>query len=131
MNFSPAYYGLTYTCAMDLSELLIIALMLGGIWLWLDTLKAREIGMQAAQRACADEGLQFLDETVVGTSFRLARDDAGQVRLRRIYAFEYSDNGDNRRPGSVTLLGHTVELLHIRPQLYVVPKAPENHETIH
>jgi hypothetical protein len=131
MNFSPAYSGLTYTYVMDLSELLIIALMLGGIWLWLDTLKAREIGMQAAQRACADEGLQFLDETVVGTSFRLARDDDGQVRFRRIYAFEYSDNGDNRRPGSVTLLGHTVELLHIRPQLYVVPKAPENHETIH
>jgi hypothetical protein len=131
MNFSPAYSGLTYTYAMDLSELLIIALMLGGIWLWLDTLKAREIGMQAAQRACADEGLQFLDETVVGTLFRLARDDDGQVRLRRIYVFEYSDNGDNRRPGSVTLLGHHVELLHIRPQLYVVPKAPENHETIH
>ena len=116
---------------MDLSELLFIALMLGGIWLWLDTLKAREIGIQAAQRTCAEEGLQFLDETVVGTSFRLARDDNGQVRLRRIYAFEYSDNGDNRRPGSVTLLGHTVEILHIRPQLYVVPKAPENHETIH
>jgi hypothetical protein len=116
---------------MDLSELLFIALMLGGIWLWLDTLKAREIGIQAAQRACAEEGLQFLDETVVGASFRFARDDNGQVRLRRIYAFEYSDNGDNRRPGSVTLLGHTVEILHIRPQLYVVPKAPENHETIH
>ena len=98
---------------MDLSELLIIALMLGGIWLWLDTLKAREIGIQAAQRACADEGLQFLDETVVGTSFRLARDDNGQVKLRRVYDFEYSDNGDNRRPGSVTLPGRRLSPLSL------------------
>ena len=49
---------------MDLYELLALALMVGGIWLWLDSLKAREIGIQAAQRACAEEGLQFLDETV-------------------------------------------------------------------
>ena len=116
---------------MDLYELLALILMVGGIWLWLDTLKAREIGMQAAQRACAEEGLQFLDETVVGSFFRLARNDEGHLQLRRVYAFEYSDNGDNRRTGSVTLLGHTVELLHVRPQLYVVPKAPETHETFH
>ena len=101
------------------------------IWLWLDTLKAREIGVEAAQQACADEGLQFLDATVAGDSFRIARDDEGRLKLRRVYVFEYSDTGNNRRAGSVTLLGHTVEFLHIRPQLYVVPKAPENHETFH
>jgi hypothetical protein len=116
---------------MDLYELLALALMAGGIWLWLDTLKAREAGVRAAQQACAEEGLQFLDETVVGRSFRPARDDAGQFRLRRVYGFEYSDTGDNRCSGSVTLLGSEVEFLHIRPQLYVVPKAPEKHETFH
>lgn len=116
---------------MDLYELLIFALLVGGIWLWLDTLKAREIGMSAAQQACAEEGLQFLDETVVGSFFRVARDDQGHLKLRRVYTFEYSDTGDNRRAGSVTLLGHTVELLHVRPQLYVVPKVPENNETFY
>lgn len=116
---------------MDLYELLALVLMAGGIWLWLDTLKAREVGMRAAQLACAEDGLQFLDETVVGRSFRLARDDEGQLKLRRIYAFEYSDTGDNRCSGSVTLLGSEVEFLHIRPQLYVVPKAPEKNETFH
>ena len=116
---------------MDMYELLTLALMIGGFWLWLDTLKAREIGMQAAQQACVEEGLQFLDETVVGSFFRLARDGDGQLKLRRVYSFEYSDNGNNRCTGSVTLLGHTVELLHVRPQLYVVPKAQETHETFH
>ena len=76
---------------MDLYELLALALMVGGIWLWLDSLKAREIGMQAAQRACAEEGLQFLDETVVGSFFRLARSDEGHLQLRRVYAFEAFD----------------------------------------
>lgn len=116
---------------MELLELLVLGLMAAGIWLWLDSLKTREIGVLAAQQACAEEGLQLLDDTVVIRSLRPARDDDGQLRLRRVYAFEYSDTGDNRRPGSVTLLGQRVEYLHLRPQLYVVPKAPETHETLH
>ncbi len=101
------------------------------IWFWLDTLKAREIGVAAAQRACVDEGFQFLDETVVGRTFRFGRNDEGQLKLRRLYAFEYSDTGDNRCAGSVAMLGHEVEYLQLRPQLYVVPKAPEKNETFH
>ncbi len=116
---------------MDLYELMALVLLAGGVWQWLDTLKAREVGVRAAQLACAEEGLQFLDETVVGRSDRMARDEQGQLKLRRVYAFEYSDNGDNRRSGSVTLLGATVEFLHIRPQLYVVPKAPEKNDHLH
>jgi len=116
---------------MDLTELIALLVMGAAIWLWLDTLKARENGVRAARQACAEEGLQFLDETVVGRSFSLARDEQGVLRLRRVYGFEYSDTGDNRVSGSVTLLGGEVEFLHIRPQLYVVPKAPEKHDHLH
>ena len=113
---------------MNLSELLLLVLVAIVVWFWFDSLKAREIGILAARNACHAEGLQFLDDTVVGGSLRLARDDDGLLKLRRVYTFEYSDNGDNRRPGSVTLLGHKVELLHVRPNLYVVPSP---HETFH
>lgn len=113
---------------MPIYETIFLLLAGLGVWLWLDTLKAREIGILAAQRACADEGLQFLDETVVGNSIRLARDEAGRLQLRRVYVFEYSDTGDNRRSGSVTMLGHEVEFLHVRPHLYVIPNP---HETLH
>ena len=106
---------------MEVLELLILGLMAAGVWLWLDSLKAREIGIKAAKLACAEEGLQFLDDTVLIRSLRLARDDDGQLKLRRVYAFEYSDTGDNRRPGKVALLGHEIEWLQLRPQLYVVP----------
>ncbi|NJD25438.1 MAG: DUF3301 domain-containing protein [Betaproteobacteria bacterium] len=110
---------------MDWIELLFLALLAGGVWLWLDSIGAREAGVQAARKACADEGLLFLDDTVAIRSLRPARDDEGRLRLRRVYAFEYSDTGDNRRSGSVTLLGRIVEYLHVRPQLYVVPKPDE------
>ena len=113
---------------MNLYELLLLVLTVGIAWFWFDSPKAREIGILAARNACHAEGLQFLDETVVGNSLSLARDDGGLLRLRRVYTFEYSDNGDNRRSGSVTLLGNEVEMLHVRPNLYIVP-AP--HETIH
>lgn len=113
---------------MNFTELLFLILTAGGVWFWLDSLKAREIGVLAARNACQGEGLQFLDDTVAGRSLRLARDDAGRLQLRRVYSFEYSDTGDDRRSGSVTMLGHEVELLHVRPHLYVIPKA---HETLH
>lgn len=113
---------------MNLYELLPLVLTALVVWFWLDSLKAREIGILAARKACQDDGLQFLDDTVVGRSLRLARDDDGLLKLRRVYTFEYSDTGDNRRSGSVTLLGHEVELLHVRPHLYVIPHP---HETLH
>jgi hypothetical protein len=116
---------------MELLELTALLLMAAAVWVWLDSLGAREVGIRAAQSACAEEGLQFLDDTVAIRSLKLARDDEGRLRLRRVYVFEYSDTGDNRRAGSVTMLGHSVEFLHVRPQLYVVPKAPETHETLH
>jgi len=110
---------------MSLDELLLLLLAGLGGWYWFDTLKARENGVAAARQACAEEGLLLLDDTVAGRSTRLARDDDGRLRLRRVFAFEYSDTGDNRRAGSVSLLGHEVEFLHLRPQLYVVPKHDE------
>lgn len=113
---------------MNWYELLLLCALAGAIWFWLDSLKAREIGILAARNACREEGLQFLDETVVGRSVKLQRDDEGVLRLRRIFAFEYSDTGNNRCFGSVTMTGHKVDMLHVRPHLYIVPNT---HETLH
>lgn len=106
--------GAVYFAAMPIEESFLLLLALAGIWFWLDTLKAREAGVAAARAACAEEGWQFLDESVVGRGVRLARDDEGRLRLRRIYAFEYSESGFNRSAGSVTLLGQELEWLSIR-----------------
>ncbi|CAB1370035.1 DUF3301 domain-containing protein [Denitratisoma oestradiolicum] len=91
-------------------SLMVIA-VLG--WLWLDSFKAHEAGINAARSACESENLQLLDETVFLNSLRMARNDDGQVVLRRVYQFEYSDTGDNRRRGSVMLLGHKVIVVNV------------------
>jgi hypothetical protein len=82
-------------------------------WLWLDSLKARDAAIAAARRACDGEGLQFLDESVAIAGFKLDRDGEGALVLRRTYTFEFSDTGDNRRRGSVVMLGHRVLLLNV------------------
>lgn len=95
---------------MEVSGLLLLV-ALG--WFWLNGIKARDAALVACRRACEAEGLQFLDDTVSTARVRLERDDDGIVRFRRVYSFEYSDSGDNRRPGSVVLLGDRVIMLNI------------------
>ncbi len=50
-------------------------------------------------------------------SLRPARDENGHVSLRRVYQFEFSDNGDNRRGGSIVMMGGEVESLTMEPFL--------------
>ena len=59
--FSVEYFRFSYTDAMNWYELMLLCVLIGAVWFWLDSMKAREIGIQAARNACAEEGLQFLD----------------------------------------------------------------------
>jgi hypothetical protein len=99
---------------------LVVAVAIG--WFWIDTLGAREVALAAGQRACEAEGLQFLDWTVAQSRLRFGRDDDGRLRVHRVYDFEYSETGSDRRKGSVTLLGRRVLAVHIalvaRPPAY-------------
>jgi len=90
----------------------LLPLVAGGWFLW-DSLKVREVANAAMRAACKDEGLMFLDDTVALGSIRLTRDDHGRRRLRRVYGFEYSDTGRNRRKGSVVLVGENVSVVNI------------------
>jgi hypothetical protein len=110
---------------MPVFELVGLLALIALGWLWLDSFKAREAGIDAARTACASEDLQLLDDTVALGSLRLARNDDGRLSLRRIYAFEYSDTGDNRRRGSVVLLGHRVVVVNIG--LRLVPSGQTLH----
>lgn len=98
---------------MPWMETLSLLGMLAAGWLWLDSFRAREAGIRAVRAACDADELQLLDDTVALASLRPARDDEGRLRLRRVYRFEYSDTGDNRRNGQITLLGSELLLLHL------------------
>ena len=87
------------------------------VWLWFDSMRARERALASGKRACERDGLMFLDETVECVALGFARDADGRMRLRRIYNFEFSDTGINRRNGSVVMLGGAVESLYTEPYL--------------
>ena len=99
-------------------ELLGVVLLAGLVWVAMDNLRAREAAIDAARRACAGDGVQLLDDTVMLVSLRLARDGGGRAVLRRVYQFEFSDTGDNRLAGAVTLAGSRVDTLYLEPHRF-------------
>ena len=102
---------------MPTTEIAFLVVLAVLVWFWVDTLRAREAGMAAARAACSAAGLQLLDDTVSTASLRIDRNEKGHAVLRRVYAFEFSDTGDNRRTGSVTLRGAQVVMVSIQPEV--------------
>ena len=96
----------------EVSAIVIIA---AGIFLWLDSLRARERAIQAGRAACQRHALQFLDDTVSFTRIRLGRDEDGQLKIARTYIFEFSDTGNNRRHGAIVMLGGDLQDLQLEP----------------
>ena len=94
-----------------------IAAALLAAWWWAESLRARERAVEEARDACERHALQFLDESVECVSVRLARDEHGRAALRRIYRFEFSDDGHNRRIGRVTLAGPADASVYLEPYL--------------
>ncbi|MDX1434671.1 MAG: DUF3301 domain-containing protein [Gammaproteobacteria bacterium] len=96
--------------------LLVVLIAVGAVLLfWRSNLRARETAVRLARSACQDRDLQFLDDTVALA--RLGIDTGGDGwALRRVYEFEFSVDGRNRRTGSVTLHGTTLETLFLPDQ---------------
>ena len=106
-------------------EILGLLLLASIGWVLWGNLKARETANAAIGAACKREGLLFLNDTVGLESIWPVRNEEGHATLRRIYGFEYSDTGHNRRKGTVTLVGDAISALDVGP-----PSAPEG-ETLH
>jgi hypothetical protein len=94
-------------------ELLLVALLAAAAWYWYAGLEAREQAIVVGRRACTEAGLQLLDESVILRRLRLARNGSGQLQFQRDFHFEFSDTGDNRRPGVIRMLGTRVEYISL------------------
>ncbi|MGQ9660460.1 MAG: DUF3301 domain-containing protein [Thermochromatium sp.] len=93
-----------------MSHLLIVGLLLLLGWFWLDSLRAREIATELCQAACRQRALQFLDQAVVLRRFGLTWCSEG-IRLRRVYRFDFSKEGLERRQGYIVIRGLRLEEL--------------------
>lgn len=98
------------TNPMD-SLLAILALLLLG-WFWLDSLRARELATGVCRAACEQRGLQFLDQTVALRRLGIRRTAAG-LRLRRVYRFDFSEEGVGRQNGYLVLIGIDLDELSL------------------
>lgn len=98
---------------LEVTAVLAAAGAFGLLW---TSLKARETANAAMRAACRDGGFLFLDDTVALEAMRPARDGDGRMTLRRIYGFEYSDTGDNRRKGRVTMMGSRIVAIDMEPR---------------
>jgi hypothetical protein len=108
-------------------ELTVLLAFLAAGWFWLDSLRARDIALDGARRACEAEGVQLLDWTVAMKKIRLGRDDEGRRGFQRTYEFEFSDTGNNRIGGSITVIGRQLLALN----LPVIPAPPSNVIRLH
>jgi hypothetical protein len=98
---------------MDGLDLLVLLLFAAAAWLWFDSLKVRETAVAAARAACEAEHLLLLDDTVAIAHLGFRRGRDGVLRLSRVYAFEYSDTGNDRSAGRIAMHGHRVRLIDL------------------
>jgi hypothetical protein len=87
----------------------IIILFLGLIaWFWLNSIRAKEIAMQASAIACKQIEAQFLDQTASLTKIRLLRNPRGRLTIHRTFGFDYSLDRETRSKGYVMINAHKV-----------------------
>lgn len=91
-----------------MSEMLILLLVVTLVGYWLSAMHAKDLAIAAARRECRLFDVQFLDHTVQLIKLSFTRDEIGQWRVWREYRFEYSDDGESRRRGRLSLLGQRV-----------------------
>jgi len=91
---------------LDNLALIFIGVLIG--WFWLDSLRAREIATGVCKTLCERRNLQFLDQTVALRRLGV-RWPAQGLRFRRVYRFDFSEEGVGRHSGYLVMLGTAVE----------------------
>ena len=96
-----------------MTSLFILAVLGLGVWFWMSTLQAREQAIVLAKRTCERYEVQFLDQSVALESLKPSRYPAGNMTWRRIYGFDYSQEGVQRQHGRVFMLGNRLEQIQM------------------
>jgi len=96
-------------------EIILLALMIGLGWFWLDSMDKRERAILLGRELASRFNLQLLDETVACSQLWLGRNSRGHVQFLRTYEFEVSANGADRLNCHLILLGNQLGTWHIPP----------------
>ena len=80
---------------------------------WWYSTTSRETAVRFAREACRRCSVQLLDETVSLSKIRLQRSERGHMSIARWYTFEFSTSGQDRRSGTLGLLGGKLLDMHL------------------
>ena len=94
-------------------EVTIVLLLILLAWFWSVSMKYRDIGLLLVSKACIEEGVQLLDESIVCTKMSFHRQSMGHWAVQRVYQFDFSEDGENRRRGAIHLLGSEMTFLSL------------------
>lgn len=92
-----------------MQDLLLLLGLFALLWLWRDSMKARERAIEVCRHACQQINAQLLDDTVALSKIRLCRTRLGTMALCRLYGFDFSLDGEQRRSGSIYMKGQGIE----------------------
>jgi len=92
-----------------MTSILILLFLAILAWFWMNTIRAKEIAMQASKVACQQIQAQLLDQTASLKKFRLIRDNNGRMGFERTYTFDFSRDRLNRTKGMVIITDHVVD----------------------
>lgn len=97
-----------------LENVFLVGLPLLMVWLWYDSMRAREVAVRICAQACQRYQVQLLDQTVALRKVGLKRNKRrGNVQLLRTYKFDFSIDGEDRRQGEAVVLGETPESVNL------------------
>jgi hypothetical protein len=97
----------------NLQYLIYLLIFAGLAFLWWDQARVRVLANQVALQVCNQQGVQFLDGTVVFQKLWPKRDDMGRINFQRYYAFDYlpavsESVEESRKTGFIVLHGTRV-----------------------
>jgi len=84
--------------------------------LWWANRKAYESAKRTCTTICHRSNVELLDDTVSLSKIKLARQTGGRLVLQRVYAFDYSTLGHNRKTGFMMMTHTTVDYVRIEPE---------------
>ena len=91
-----------------MTSIIIILFLALLAWFWMNSIRAKEIAMQASANACKQIQVQFLDQTASLKKIRLVRNKNGRLGFQRTFVFDFSRDRENRSKGLVMIEGHVV-----------------------
>jgi hypothetical protein len=86
-------------------EVLMIFAVVLLVLYWQAGMRAKEIAVRSAGNECKLSDVQLLDQTVHLIKISMSRDSSKQWRVWREFQFDYTEDGQTRCRGRVTLLG--------------------------